>query len=67
MSEQTTALSAAAQRFVDQGFAVAVPTRQGYGRLQRAVNDMVSSFDRMGYFATARQTALVRYRKIAVS
>lgn len=48
---------AAAQWFVDHGFAVAVPLRQGYGRSQGSANDMVGSCETMDYLATARATA----------
>ena len=48
---------AAARWFVDRGFAVVVPLREGYGRSQGGVNDMVGSCDTMDYFATAKQTA----------
>jgi dienelactone hydrolase len=47
----------AARWFVDLGFAVAVPLRQGYGHSQGSVNDMVGSCDTMDYYATAKQTA----------
>ncbi|WP_271601024.1 alpha/beta hydrolase family protein [Bradyrhizobium sp. CCBAU 45384] len=47
----------AAHWFVDQGFVVVVPLRQGYGRSEGGVNDMVGTCDTMDYFATAKQTA----------
>ncbi|MEY9183921.1 dienelactone hydrolase [Bradyrhizobium sp. USDA 326] len=47
----------AAQWFVDHGFAVAVPLRQGYGRSQGTVHDMVGTCETMDYLATARATA----------
>lgn len=47
----------AAQWFVDHGFAVAVPLRQGYGRSQGTANDMVGSCETMDYLATARAAA----------
>jgi dienelactone hydrolase len=47
----------AARWFVDQGFAVAVPMRQGYGRSQGVANDMVGTCNTMNYYATAELSA----------
>src|SRR5262249_36447446 len=47
----------AAHWFVDRGFIVAVPLRQGYGRSEGAESDMVGTCATLDYLATSKQTA----------